>query len=928
MGLPDFILRAPVFGDENRDRSAALLHFLLLFTIAANLISIPFNAIGVTGLAVPPLVNLMMAAFQAGLMVFMRWKRQVMLAGFLFTASIWAILALMAYRDMGIINPLFSSESLAIAIAGLLVSGWVSIGFAGLSSLFGLVLVQAAYQGLYPLDVGTISVNTVWMDDSLTFLLISLVVTLGMRLTRQIHERALKNRDERMRLLISNIPTTFMTVDNLSHVRLINRSPSGRSDDLIGKPIDEVLQPQEEQAVREALQQVFARERVEEIEFKSRNSETAWYSGRFAPIKQDGKVTEAAVVITDISAQKALEADLRASEDHYRQLFENNPNPMYIVDWDTLEFLDVNDAALEHYGYSRSDFLHMTLESIRLPEDIPAVRETMQAYEKQPPGNHHGGFWQHRKRDGGLIWVDLSVHRMTYKGRRATLVAPYDLTQQIEAVAALRDSEELFSTVFEFVPVGIGITTVAEGRIVNANKTMLKMLGFERDELVGTLVRSGPLHIEPAQSDRARGILSEQNVLDYSEFLWHTKSGEILNVLGAARRVTINGEECILGVGVDITERKRSEEALRRSEELFSKIFQTVPAAISLIVPEDGRILRVNDYLLAMLGYAREEVINRRTSDLWMTAEVRESLHRIFREKGRLSGVERQWHNKSGDKVDVLIWAEPAEVDGAACVLTIAVDITERKRVDTIRLESDKLRLELEKERDIMAMQDRFITTMSHEFRTPLAVILAAKESLQHYYDRMTPERRDQHYRNIDEQIRFLTELLGEILTINRVRAGTLTFEPERMDALDFCRQQLEHLELMDRGRHRFIFEGRGDLKDVEADRVLLQHILNNLLSNAVKFSPQDSPILLEVSRENQTLVLRVSDQGIGLSKADQAHLFEPFFRGRQANTSSGTGLGLAIVLECVRIYGGHIQCESEENKGSVFTVRLPLPAS
>src|SRR5262249_7477303 len=149
---------------------------------------------------------------------------------------------------------------------------------------------------------------------------------------------------------------------------------------------------------------------------------------------------------------------------------------------------------------------------------------------------------------------------------------------------------------------------------------------------------------------------------------------------------------------------------------------------VGIVRLADEQIIRVNEFALRMLGYEREALLGQNATGILITAGTREEKLNHASADGRLHGVESHWHTRSGETLDRMVSAEPIEIEGQACILAVGVDITERKHTES-------LRLELATQRELLALKENFIAMMSHEFRTPLALILSAKESLQYYYD-------------------------------------------------------------------------------------------------------------------------------------------------------------------------------------------------
>jgi signal transduction histidine kinase len=257
-------------------------------------------------------------------------------------------------------------------------------------------------------------------------------------------------------------------------------------------------------------------------------------------------------------------------------------------------------------------------------------------------------------------------------------------------------------------------------------------------------------------------------------------------------------------------------------------------------------------------------------------------------------------------------------------VLATLRDVTERRLMQEERMQAEMLRIEVSKERELLRIKEQFISTVSHEFRTPLTVILSSSEILERYHNRLNLENQMAYLYKIQKQVRFMTEMLDDILLISRASDGKLTCNPQPIDLVAVCRALFEQAQLSAAPRQRFLFRAPDNLGEILLDEKLLQHIIVNLLSNAVKYSPAGGDIRLDIEAEDEWIVFRISDQGIGIPAKDQARLFETFQRASNTGTIQGTGLGLAIVKDSVTAHGGRIDVESQEGVGTTFTVRLP----
>jgi signal transduction histidine kinase len=262
----------------------------------------------------------------------------------------------------------------------------------------------------------------------------------------------------------------------------------------------------------------------------------------------------------------------------------------------------------------------------------------------------------------------------------------------------------------------------------------------------------------------------------------------------------------------------------------------------------------------------------------------------------------------------------------APYIFLIGRDVTDIRRAEEIQRQEERLRMELAQEREISAMRSRIMTTVSHEFRTPLATILTSSELLERHFDTLTENARVKRIKRIKNQIEVLTEMLDEISTVIRTGEGQISFSPERTDIGLLCQTILQDVRLSMRSEHdlRFINQIE-DNQPLMADTRLLKHIIANLLTNAMKYSSDDARIDLIAQRRNSYLIIQVKDQGIGIPESDRENLFKAFYRGSNIENQSGTGLGLKIVHDCVMIYNGTISYETDHT-GTTFTVTLPIP--
>src|SRR6267142_4686351 len=286
------------------------------------------------------------------------------------------------------------------------------------------------------------------------------------------------------------------------------------------------------------------------------------------PLKRaDGALQGGVVVFHDMTERKRVEEALRQSEQRYHLLFDSNPQPVWVYDVKTLAILDVNHSAVRNYGYSREEFLSLTIKDIRPPKDVPALLESA---AKAPPDTETSGVWQHRKKDGMLIDVEITSHPLVYEGRDARLVVATDITKRKRAEEALQTSEEKSRSVVQTAHDAI-VSADSHGNITDFNRGAEAIFGYSAQEVIGK-----PLAVlmpERFKELHQRGFkryleTGEAHVIGKTvELAAKRKDGTEFPVEFSLSSWKARAGLFFTGVLSDITERKRTEELLMRAKE-------------------------------------------------------------------------------------------------------------------------------------------------------------------------------------------------------------------------------------------------------------------------------------------------------------------------------------------------------------------------
>lgn len=360
---------------------------------------------------------------------------------------------------------------------------------------------------------------------------------------------------------------------------------------------------------------------------------------------------------------------------------------------------------------------------------------------------------------------------------------------------------------------------------------------------------------------------------------------------------------------------------LRELQERATAIFQHTSDAI-ILASADGYITSTNPAFNSLFGYTTEQAVGCSLNDLIRPLE-RGALHEAV--AAAMHGAQRQRFESmllraddSGFSADVvcLPLIDP-ESNQVQIVLSVR-DISERKRME------EDLREALQRERELHELKIRFVTMVSHEFRTPLTMIRTASDLLKRYSQHLSDDKKMEHLLTIQRQVHILNDFMDDILTVGRAEAIGLPFHPTSFDINVFCRDLMSELREHIKDSHRISYTFTGEERTVVMDKKLLRQMIWNLMSNSIKYSAIGTAVTLEVVCDPDQLLMTIKDRGIGIPEEDQKHLFEIFHRSRNVGTTQGTGLGLAIVRHAVDSHRGDIQFQSKPGQGTVFIITLP----
>jgi PAS domain S-box-containing protein len=338
----------------------------------------------------------------------------------------------------------------------------------------------------------------------------------------------------------------------------------------------------------------------------------------------------------------------------------------------------------------------------------------------------------------------------------------------------------------------------------------------------------------------------------------------------------------------------------------------------------EQRVRFINAAGRRMLGLSPDEPLDKMmVKDIypaWAYQKITDTILPAALRDGAWSG-EIAILRRDGTEVPVsMVGVVPRNQAGLPAFMSAVMrDISERKQIET------DMQRALAHEKELSELKSRFVSMVSHEFRTPLGIIMGSAEILEAYLDRLPPAERHANLKDILQSAGHMARLMEEVLLLGRVEAGKMACRRAALDLAAFCARMVEEADSAAAGRCPIRLRTPPNLPPTQADESLLRHIFSNLLSNAVKYSSAGSSVEFVIEARDDHAVFTVRDQGLGIPPEDQRQLFQAFHRGRNVGDTQGTGLGMVIVKHCVELHGGRISFESREDHGTTFTVELPL---
>jgi PAS domain S-box-containing protein len=631
----------------------------------------------------------------------------------------------------------------------------------------------------------------------------------------------------------------------------------------------------------------------------------------------------------EIENRKVVERALKESEVRFKTIVQNSDAVFFNIDKDGIFTLS-EGRGLKILGLEPGQVVGQSAYEIYkdFPNVINQVKTCLNGSEVNDIVNLNGTF--------------LEVFYNPQINERNEVIGLIGIAFDITNRTKQEENIRVLSQAVHQSPVSIVISDI-EGKIEYVNPKFCRISGYSFEESIGkktNILKSGQIS-EDTYRVLWDTILSGQewngifiNKKKTGELFW--ESANISPIKNDKNEITH-----FVAVKEDITEKVKAEKELdkyrhdleglvkERTEQLDAQynflrtLIDTIPNPV-FVKNINGEFTDINKAFEEYYEIGKDRVIGNSidviASEDDIVKQTKEIDEKLLAKSGQ--AVYETYHiNKHDEKRNLMVYKatfglHKNKPEGVAGLL---IDITEQKKLE------EKTREALEKEKELNEIKTNFITTASHEFRTPLTSILASADLLEMFGRKWDRDKYLKYVNKIQRSVKEMTLLLDEILTLSRADRGELFFNPKMINLKRFVLELIEQLHTQKKEGQTIDLHYNTDQKNFVLDERLLKHILQNLITNSMKYSGENKNILVEISQIKEYIKLIIKDEGIGIPEKDLPRLFEPFYRASNSIEYSGSGLGLSIVNKSIELFKGSIDVESQLDVGTKTTIRIPI---
>lgn len=495
--------------------------------------------------------------------------------------------------------------------------------------------------------------------------------------------------------------------------------------------------------------------------------------------------------------------------------------------------------------------------------------------------------------------------------------------------------EEAFKILFEGASEGIVVVN-SKQIIVATNASARSIFGYDKDELEGLLLNTLiPMGHHDKHHIHYDGFMShsQKRAMGKGRDLYGLhKNGTQFPVEAGLNPFILHGHKYVMALVTDITIRKQAETELKHWANIFNESLNEI------FIFDAGTLefINVNKGALHNIGYTLDEL--RQMTPLNIKLDYTEKRFRALIAP-LINGTEQRLvfdtrhQRKDGSIYPVEVHLQASISEDKKAVIAIILDITERANY-TERLEKTviertyQLEEALGKEKELNELKTKFLSLVSHEFKTPISGILTSATLVGKYTEAAQQEKREKHLNTIKSKVKYLNTIIDDFLSIERLDTANTNYQFTSIPLSKVLNEVIYDANMHLKDGQHIQYPKNADDITVDFDEKILELSLSNLIHNAIKYSGEGTVVAIKVTQSSDGLDIHIIDQGIGIPEQEQRFVFDRYFRAENVLLTPGTGIGLNIVKSHLENLGGSINFQSEENEGSTFTVSIPTTKS
>jgi len=535
------------------------------------------------------------------------------------------------------------------------------------------------------------------------------------------------------------------------------------------------------------------------------------------------------------------------------------------------------------------------------------------------------------KKSGDIIAIEVQLNPFTIYDKHYVMALIKDVSQRKETEKDLM----LKSSALQSANNGIIITDAQkkDNPVIYFNPAFQRLTGYSSNEILyhncrflqGKDKEQEPLKIlrQAIHNGESCQVTLRNYKKDGTMFWNDLYIMPIINNKGVVTN--------FIGIQNDVSQRKKTEAERNHLATIFDESLNE----IYVFDAKTLKFINVNYGALKNIGYSIEELKNMTPLDLKTHEDkitFRTNIDNLIKKRVEKLEFESIHQRKDGTTYPVEVHLQLSKLVEHEVFVAIILDITERKNY-TKKLErkveerTEQLKVALSKEKELNKLKTQFLSLVSHEFKTPLSGILTSSTLLEKYKLTEQQDKRDKHIKTISDKVHFLTNILNDFLSLEKLETGKLNYRFNHFKLTKVIDEVIYNANmLLKEGQYIKYPDNINDLSLYQDEKTIVL-ILTNLINNAIKYSPEHSVITIDIEQNKEITTIHIKDNGIGIPLKDQKSIFERYFRAENAMNTQGTGIGLNITKNHLENLNGTICFDSEEQKGTTFTITIPNTA-